>query len=172
MRKPYWLVLALALLTSPVLQAQVSITEEGFGPSRNAANLHETILNTSNVNVSSFGLLMSLPVDGEIYAQPLVVSGISINGKTRNAVYVTTMNDTVYCFDADAGTPLWNAHLGTPVPTPSGNVNGTLGIESTPYINLSTQTMYVVTNTLEQGPQRIASTNWISPRERKGSLPS
>jgi hypothetical protein len=151
MRKPYWLVLALALLTSPVLQAQVSITEEGFEPSRNAANLHETILNTSNVNVSSFGLLMSLPVDGEIYAQPLVVSGISINGKTRNAVYVTTMNDTVYCFDADAGTPLWNVHLGTPIPTPSGNVNGTLGIESTPYINLSTQTMYLVTNTLEQG---------------------
>jgi len=150
MRKPWWLFVAACLSMASASRAQVNILEEGFGPARNTANLNETTLNTSNVNSAGFGLVMALPVSGEIYAQPLVVSGVTINGKTRNAVYVATMNDVVYCFDADTGASLWSVTLGTPVPSPTGNINGTLGIESTPYINLSTQTIYLVTDTLEQ----------------------
>jgi hypothetical protein len=151
MRKPWWLFVAACLFLASTSRAQVSVLEEGFGPARNGANLNETKLTTSNVNTSGFGLIMSLPVSGEIYAQPLVVSGVTINGTQRNALYVATMNDVVYCFDADTGAALWSVTLGTPVPTPTGNINGSIGIESTPYVNASTQTMYLVTDTVEQG---------------------
>src|SRR6266851_4649668 len=55
--------------------------------SRTGANLNETLLNTSNVNVNRFGKLFSRVVDGQIYAQPLYVPGVNIQG-LHNVVYV------------------------------------------------------------------------------------
>jgi hypothetical protein len=67
--------------------------------------------------------LYSYPVDGAVYAQPLYVAGVTIKGAARNVLYVATMNDKVYAFDADSSspTPLWstaftNAPSVTPVP--------------------------------------------------------
>ena len=105
----------------------VNVTTRNYDNQRTGANLNETSLTTSNVNVNQFGKLWSYPVDGHVYAQPLIVQGVSIGGVTRNVVYVATMHNTVYAFDADSGspTPLWSVSLGTPVPMP----DPTIGIE-------------------------------------------
>src|SRR5579863_2865457 len=72
---------------------------------RSGQNLNETILTKSNVNATSFGKLAFLPVDGIIDAEPLYLSNVTISGKgTHNVLYVVTENDSVYAFDADAGT--------------------------------------------------------------------
>ncbi len=83
---------------------------------RTGQNTTETILNTSNVNVSQFGKLFALPTDGQVNAQPLYVPGVKINGVTHNVLIVATEADSVYAYDADSiagsdSAPLWKASL-------------------------------------------------------------
>ena len=120
---------------------------------RTGQNLKETILTTTNVKASLFGKLFTFPVDGVIDAEPLYLSAVSIPGKgTHNVVYTVTENDTVYAFDADAGTPLWHVSVLGAGESPSGNqgcgqITPQIGITSTPVIDRSSGpngTIYVV----------------------------
>ena len=111
----------------------------------------------------TFGLLFNLAVDDRIYAQPLYVPNVAVpNQGTHNVVYVATMSDTVYAFDADkGGKPLWSVNLAglfntTAVSWPEFSLPpvlnpGNLGILSTPVIDPSTNVMYVVACDLEGG---------------------
>ena len=145
-----------------VSTAQVSVLTQHNDNSRTGQNLNETILNTSNVNASNFGKLFARQVDGNIFAQPLYVPSLTIGGKTRNVVYVATAHNTVFAFDADdpaASSPLWAVNLGNSVPSqdicniappdqcPYTDVVPEIGIISTPVIDPSTQTLYVVATT-------------------------
>jgi hypothetical protein len=87
-----------------------------MGPPRNTttrapgANLNETSLTPRNVNAQQLGKIFTLHVDGDIYAQPLFLSGVEIPGKGRHDVlFVATEHDSVYAFDAygNPATPLW-----------------------------------------------------------------
>src|ERR1700676_2568250 len=135
--------LAMSLLVRvPSASAQVNWTTERYDQARTGANLNETELNTSNVNVDQFGKLWSYTVSGSVYAQPLYVHGVNISGVNHNVLYVVTMNDVVYAFDADSNsnTPLWSLNVtgqvagSAPVPITgtvgSGlNTPGNVGIE-------------------------------------------
>ena len=120
---------------------------------------NETVLNTSNVNATNFGKRVSYPVDGQVYAQPLYVSNLTINGTTHNVVFVETEHDSVYAFDADAtstAAPLWHtSFLGNGVNSvTSSDVSCNdmvpeIGITGTPVIDSSTNTMYLVAYTQE-----------------------
>ena len=115
-----------------------------YDRSATGANISETVLNSRSVNAAGFGKLYSYDVDGAMYAQPLYVSGLG----GHNVLYVATMNDKVYAFDADkSGPPLWIRNFTdemagvTPVPVADItnrndlNVVGNAGIESTPVID-------------------------------------
>ncbi len=69
---------------------------------RTGAVDNETILKPPNVRHATFGKVCSAQVDGQIYAQPLVVSGVPFAGETAplDVVYVATMNDSVYAISA------------------------------------------------------------------------
>src|ERR1700728_1914305 len=168
-------VAAVSLFAAPV-HAQVSVTTGRYDNSRSGSNLSETTLNTSNVNVSQFGKLYSYTVDASIYAQPLYVPNVVIPGQgTYNVVYVATMNDSIYAFNADSnavnGGILWsknftNSAAGvTSIPivnivnSNSLNIVGTVGIESTPVINLSSNTIYLVARTMEVSG---STTNYVA----------
>ena len=69
---------------------------------RTGQNTAESILNTTNVNVNQFGKLFAMPADGQVYAQPLYVPGVTIKGGVHNVVIIATENDTVYAYDADS----------------------------------------------------------------------
>lgn len=121
---------------------------------RTSDNLNESILTLANVNAGTFGKLFANPVDGYVYAQPLYVPAITIpEHGNHNVVYVATENNSVYAFDADQpGPPLWNVILGPPAPLwtlPCKDIQPTVGITSTPVIDLGSNTMYVVARTLK-----------------------
>ncbi len=69
--------------------------------SRAGWNNNETALTTSNVNAQHFGKLFSLAVDDQVYAQPLVAGGITINNGLHNVVYIATVNNTLFAYDGD-----------------------------------------------------------------------
>ena len=119
---------------------------------RTGLNANETILNPANVNASSFGKVFSYPVDGQIYAQPLIVPSLSnIAGGMHNVVFVATEHNSVYAFDADGLNPnaLWQKNLGPSVPSHQvEGVSPEKGITGTPVIDGATQTLYVVAETL------------------------
>jgi hypothetical protein len=146
--------------------AQINITTERYDSSRTGANLNETVLTTSNVNSTQFGKLYSYVVDGSVQAQPLYVSNLAIPGQGSHSVlFVATMNDVLYAFDANSnatnGGILWevdfrNIAAGvTPIPIVditndnTLNIVGNVGIESTPLIDLSSNTIYLVARTKE-----------------------
>ncbi len=107
-----WLAV-LILASTFATPAQVpSVLTQHNDIGRTGQNLSEKILNTSNVNAALFGKLFSLPVNGQIYAQPLYVPNITIAGKVHNVLIVATETDRVYAFDADTlGAPLWNQSM-------------------------------------------------------------
>ena len=144
------------------VSAQVSVLTQHNDLKRTGWNNHETSLNQSNVNASSFGKLYSLQVDEQVYAQPLVVANINVGGKSRNVLYVSTVNNSLYAFDADdpSGTPLWQISL-----SPSGfraikngdficdwggygDYRSGMGIVGTPVIDPGSQTLYVVARSI------------------------
>lgn len=148
-----WVTTVLSLL------AQVSVTTYHNDNARTGQNTNETILTPAAVQGSSFGQLFQLPVDGQVYAQPLILANVAIGGGTHNVVYVATEHDSLYAFDADSGTQYWQKSLISPpaVKTATnaqigcGNISKEYGITSTPVIDPSTNTIYVVAQTVESG---------------------
>src|SRR5215471_6431924 len=116
------LMLTVLQQTTPAPRGQpVNVLTQGYDIARTGANLHETILSPASIQANGFGKLFSLSVDAEVQAQPLYVSHLSVNGNYHNVVFVATVGNSMYAFDADdptqAATPLWKVNLGAPVPS-------------------------------------------------------
>jgi hypothetical protein len=148
--------LAVGLWAAPMTGAQVNVTTQHNDIGRTGQNLNETILTTANVNSTQFGFLFAQPVSGLIYAQPLYLSGVTINGVVHNVVYVATLSGFVYALDAYSNTganaaPLWSISLLDTAhgASPGAKSYSTLGTTSTPVIDPVGGTLYVVSTDYE-----------------------
>src|SRR5271166_1208224 len=151
----------LLLLLSLFAVGQVAVTTYHNDNYRSGLNANETVLTPSSVNEVQFGKRLVLPVTGYVYAQPLYVPGVNINGTLHNVVYVATEHDQVYAFDANTGEQLWQtSFIGTlgfrqiETVSSSDDLGCTdlvpeVGITSTPVIDLASNQIYVVAKTKE-----------------------
>ncbi|MBY0427380.1 MAG: hypothetical protein K2Q22_17220, partial [Cytophagales bacterium] len=158
MKKFYriWLI-ALVFVSANGLMAQnVNILMQHGDLKRTGWNANEKLLKPKYVNTYSFGKVMSLAVDDQLYAQPLVMSGLAMDS-VRNVVFAATVNNTVYAFDADKGKLLWSKNYTPTGQRPPKNTDmtgacggnykdfsGNIGIVGTPVIDSVTKTMYFV----------------------------
>jgi outer membrane protein assembly factor BamB len=124
---------------------------------RTGWNPHEATLTPAAVAGGTFGKLFDLPVDGLIYAQPLVVSSVDIDGARHDIVLVATAHNSLYAFDAESGAQLWHENYGPTIPTPNRfwntawgvylDLTPEVGITSTPVVDRQTMTIYFTTVT-------------------------
>jgi hypothetical protein len=167
-------------------RAQVAVTTWHYDNARSGANPNETILTPLNVNSNQFGKLFTQPVDGPVIGQALYLPGVTIPGKgVHNVVYVATMHDSVYAFDADSAagknaSPLWQTSFLTngaiPVPVKLQGCAPTtqwteVGIVSTPVIDPVAGTIYVVAKTYENSTfvHRLHALDVTTGLEKTGS---
>ncbi|HEY9126613.1 MAG TPA: hypothetical protein VIM62_05765 [Acidobacteriaceae bacterium] len=148
---------SLLLVLAIPANGQIDALQHHNDLARTGANLHETQLNTSNVKPGSFGKLATRLVDGNPYAQPLVITKAAIAGRSpTDVVIVATEHNSVYAFDANDVDPdssraqLWHAgpdRLGEAVDTNQlysdlkiqtcADISTEVGITSTPAIQLT-----------------------------------
>jgi len=135
--------------------AQTTVTTYHYDTYRTGWNNQETTLTPANVGSAAFGLLHNVPLDDQVDAQPLVVPGVLITAGTsqgqHDVVYVATEGNTIYAIDVHSGAVLLSPNFGPPVQYPlgCGNNGPNVGINSTPVIDLSSNTLYVVIYTQE-----------------------
>jgi hypothetical protein len=142
--------------------------------SRDGTNTHEFALTTLTVNTSTFGKLFSCTADGAIYAQPLWVPNLTVAGARHNVIVVATQHDSLYAFDADTipCTILWHVSLidsthggtagetsvlssgtGALVGSGYGDIAPEVGVTGTPVIDPTTNTLYVVSKSVNASTQ-------------------
>ena len=92
-----------------------------------------------------------------MFGEPLVADG---------RIVAATENDTVYVLAANTGKVLWSTHLATPVPSsdlPCGDISPQVGITGTPVIDMARHEIFVVADTLINGP---AASNGVEASHR------
>lgn len=164
----------------------ISVLTQHNDNTRAGWNNHETFLTINNVNTTSFGKQFVLNVDDQVYAQPLVISNLNISGGIHNVVYIATVSNTVYAFDAENGNQIWQRNYTDPqyVRAPRNtdmtgacggsyfDFSGAMGIVGTPVIDSVSQTIYFVarsTNGSGRFVQFMHAVNLLNGSEQPGS---
>jgi len=144
-------VLALASASQDVVTRHVDQARTGWVRS-------ETVLTPATVGSKAFRRLATMAVDGQVYAQPLVLVGLKCdeaNGPVvRDLCIIATAHNSVYCFDTRPKTPvqLWRRNLGMSVPwqdVETQDIEPEIGIISTPVIDRDSGTVWVTAKSKE-----------------------
>ncbi|MDQ1451536.1 MAG: hypothetical protein QOK38_1402 [Acidobacteriaceae bacterium] len=148
--------LTVLFATASIAFAQ-DVTTWHYNNARTGVQPSESVLTPSNVNSAKFGKTFSLPVIGDIYAQPLYLHQYQMSdGQLHNVLLVATAEDYIYAFDADGKNPsqgyLWRKWLVNSGETwltyldenSDFDIYPNIGIISTPVVDRSGGTIYVV----------------------------
>ena len=129
-------------------QSCVAVTTYHNDNLRTAQNLAETVLTPTNLG-SVTELFATHPLlDGWSVAQPLYLPQTTIDGAVHNVVFMATLANSMYAFDADTGVLYWHVTYGPPDPVPfqngyctdtgfAQNPSHGAGIVGTPAIDMS-----------------------------------
>jgi hypothetical protein len=134
-------------LETRLTPANIDVLSYHYDQFLSGQNLQETVLHPgpasdpTALNATNFGTLLSQPIDGQAYAQPLYKTNVLINGVAHNVAFIATEHDSVYAFDADTGAKLWQHSFISDHPADAIGPT-TAGITTTPYAELSTPDLF------------------------------
>lgn len=134
--------------------------KSGFGTNWTTyhGNAEATGVHAAKTDISPSRPAWTSPVlDGQLFGEPLVADG---------RIVAATENDTVYVLAANTGKVLWSTHLATAVPSsdlPCGDISPEVGITGTPVVDLARNEIFVVADTLINGP---AASNGVEASHR------
>jgi hypothetical protein len=169
---------AFLLVTMLPIYPATPVLTRSYDNTRNGSNTTETTFTPQLVAAKGLTKVKSLTItdDPRIEAQPLYVPGLMINGKPHNVVFVSSMGNHVFAFDADASEGqdlLWTSTLlsspympiAKAAQNPEGRetnvdlwgINILWGILSTPVIDLDKQQIYLVNWTEGPDPKKPGS---------------
>lgn len=103
----------------------VAVLTRSYHPDRSGANMQETILTPQKVGGNLLVKRFSLTFndDPRLEAQPLYVPGVKMNdGKMHDVVYVCTMANNIWTFDANDGSAIWKKPVNLGPPRPCGRL--------------------------------------------------
>ena len=103
----------------------VAVLTQRYNAQRTGANLDEHVLTVESVASPDFQKLYTIPVTGQVYAQPLLVPQVRFpDGTSKNILIVATMHNDVFAFqvaDAIHGSfppqQLWMLNIGPALPS-------------------------------------------------------
>lgn len=134
---------AVSIVASPGARADAPTVS--FDNARGAWDPNEPGLSPSALQSSDFGQIFSTQLDGQIYAQPIVVG---------TTVVVATENDQVYGIDSATGAIVWHKDLGPAWPVATigcGDLVPNIGITGTPVYDPATKAVYLAAK-VNNGP--------------------
>jgi iron transport multicopper oxidase len=145
--------IALAICAATVLGALSAVSAGAAGITNSGNDLrdgwypNQPRLSPDAVSNTNFGQLWDAPVEGQVYAQPLV---------TGTSVIVATEGNRVYSLDSETGETKWSIDLGTPFPYTligwgCGDLTPDIGVTATPVIDTASDTVYLTHKTYATG---------------------
>ena len=130
---------------------RIDVLTYHYDNKRSGWNSKEVDLTPKSVASSQFSLLQTLSVDGNVFAQPLLISNLGMpDGQDHNVLIIVTGHNTVYAYDATNFSLLWHVNLGQAqmfLDVGCADVQPEYGITSTPVIvrkSKNSATLYVV----------------------------
>jgi len=156
-----------------------AVLTRSYDNGRTGTYTTETSFTPSAIKARGLRKVFSLKVEGDdpnIEAQPLYVPDVQMaDGTSHDVIYLFSMSNNVWAFDANTGRPLWPrpVSLGKPfVPAPNDQVdmyhiNRSFGTLSTPVIDRETGTIYAVNWIVDANGNRQLKVNALSLKDGK-----
>ncbi|MER6269049.1 choice-of-anchor D domain-containing protein [Streptomyces sp900105755] len=147
-------VAALIGTTISLVAAQADQTTQGADNLRTNWDQNESALSPAVVQSSAFGQLFATKLDGQIYAQPLVLG---------DQVIAVTESNTLYGLDRTTGAIEWSKNYGASWPASAigcGDLTPNVGATATPVYDPATKALYFTTK-VDDGTSTHRHPTWL-----------
>ena len=120
--------------------AQVNVTQYHNHDSRDGLYIDSAFTQSAAANLTR-DLNFDGTIAGNVYAQPLYIEG----GPSGATIIAVTESNNVYALNAVNGSIIWQRNVGAPVPEPNLTCTevGSMGILSTPVVDLASRALFL-----------------------------
>lgn len=162
-RRRRWLFATVAVAAAALIGTTISLvassaqadqTTQGIDNLRTNWDQNEAGLSPAVVQSSAFGRLFATKLDGQIYAQPLVLG---------DQVIAVTESNTVYGLDRATGAIEWSKNYGPAWPASAigcGDLTPNVGATATPVYDPATNALYFTTK-VDDGTSTHRHPTWL-----------